>query len=179
MRIISGKYRGKLLHPGKKFSARPTTDFAKESLFNIIGNNFDIETLRVLDLFSGTGSISFEFASRGCARIDSVELNYSHFSFINRTSKELDFQQMNVYRADAFAFIKKCTTIYDLIFADPPFDLPDLHTLPELVFSRNILGNDGWFILEHSGSYDFQELVSFRQLRKYGKVNFSIFAKGS
>lgn len=175
MRIISGKYRGKILQPGKKFSARPTTDFAKESLFNIIQNHFDFEGLTVLDLFAGTGSIGFEFASRDSAGVDSVEINHIHSSFIQKTLSELGFFQMKVYRMDAFAFIKRCTSNYDIIFADPPFDLDGVGELPEMIFKRELLKEGGWFILEHSGNHDFQNNLHFKQLRKYGSVNFSIF----
>lgn len=177
MRIISGKYRGKQLHPGKKFAARPTTDFAKESLFNIIGNKFEIESLEVLDLFSGTGSIGFEFASRGCAGIDSVEINHNHFAFIQKTAKDLDFKQMRVFKMDAFAFIRRCSTKYDIIFADPPYDLADIPILPDLIFEKSLLKEEGWFILEHSSNHNFQEFKYFKQIRKYGSVNFSIFNK--
>lgn len=175
MRIISGKYRGKILQPGKKFSARPTTDFAKESLFNIIQNQFEFEVLKVLDLFAGTGSIGFEFASRDSAGVDSVEVNHNHFSFIQKTAHELGFTQMNVYRLDAFAFIKRCTSKYDIIFADPPYDLKGVTDLPVMIFERKLLKDGGWFILEHSGNHDFQNNLHFKQLRKYGSVNFSIF----
>jgi 16S rRNA (guanine966-N2)-methyltransferase len=175
LRIISGKYRGKILQPGKKFSARPTTDFAKESLFNIIQNHFEFEGLKVLDLFAGTGSIGFEFASRESAAVDSVEVNHSHYSFIHKTAKELGFSQMNVYRMDAFAFIKRCTSTYDVIFADPPYDLDGIRELPSMIFERELLKLGGWFILEHSGNYDFHDFKNFREVRKYGSVNFSIF----
>lgn len=175
MRIISGKYRGKQLFPGKKFSARPTTDFAKESLFNILENNFEIGNLSVLDLFAGSGSIGFEFASRGSHMIDSVEVNQAHYQFIYKTVKELGFNQMNVHRADAFNFIKKCNARYDIIFADPPYDLDGITELPDLIFGKNILNPGGWFILEHSGGHDFRNNKLFLNLRKYGSVHFSIF----
>lgn len=175
MRIISGKYRGKILQPGKKFSARPTTDFAKESLFNIIQNHFEFEGLKVLDLFAGTGSIGFEFASRDSAGIDSVEVNHAHFLFIQKTANELGFSRMNVYKMDAFAFIKRCSSIYDIIFADPPYDLKGITDLPVVIFEKKLLKEGGWFILEHSGNYDFHDVKHFREVRKYGSVNFSIF----
>jgi 16S rRNA (guanine966-N2)-methyltransferase len=163
------------LFPGKRFSARPTTDFAKESLFNIISNNFDIGKIRVLDLFSGTGSISYECASRACQAIDAVENNRHHYAFIKKTAEELDFQQMKIHYADAFSFIKRCRTTYDLIFADPPYDLPGIISIPGLVFEHNLLHPGGWLILEHSSAYRFENTPFFLESRKYGSVHFSIF----
>jgi 16S rRNA (guanine966-N2)-methyltransferase len=177
LRIISGKYRGKQLFPGKKFTARPTTDFAKESLFNIIANSFEFESLRVLDLFAGTGSISFEFASRGCLSVDAVELHHAHFAFIHRTARDLDFDQMKVFRMDAFTWLRKTSQKYDIIFADPPYDMVGIEKIPEIIFNRELLSENGWFILEHSQHNDFSEYKNFSQTRKYGSVNFSIFEK--
>lgn len=175
MRIISGEYKGKRLYPGKFFKARPTTDFARENLFNVINNYFDFDRLQVLDLFSGTGSISFEFVSRGCRDVDSVESNWRHHAFIQKTAAELKFEQLAPIRADAFRFLKHTPREYDLIFADPPFDMKDLDQLPHLVFSRNLVKPGGWFILEHGREYDFSAFSHFHELRKYGSVHFSIF----
>ncbi len=176
MRIVSGAYKGKRLYPGKSFRARPTTDFAKENLFNVLNNYFEFEELEVLDLFSGTGSISYEFASRGCRAVDSVESNARYHNFIQKTTSELNFKQLSAIRADAFRFLKHTTRDYDLIFADPPFDMKELDQLPHLVFSRNLLKKGGWFILEHGRDNDFSAHLQFRELRKYGNVHFSIFA---
>jgi 16S rRNA (guanine(966)-N(2))-methyltransferase RsmD len=175
VRIISGTYRGKIIHPPSGFSARPTTDFAKESLFNILQNHFDIENAAVLDLFAGTGSISYEFASRGAARITTIEADPVHFRFIKRTAEQMDLQQMQVIRSDAFAFIRKPFESYDIIFADPPYDHPDLAKLPDHIFDTNILLPEGWFILEHGAKERFEAHPHFRQRRKYGSVNFSVF----
>lgn len=175
MRIISGIYKGKRLYPGKTFRARPTTDFAKENLFNVISNYFDFEDLQVLDLFSGTGSISFEFASRGCRSVDSVEVNSRYHAFIQKTAKELNFDCLSPVRADAFRFLRHTPASYDIIFADPPFELKELDQIPDLVFSRDLLKPGGWFILEHGKDYDFSSHQLFRELRKYGSVHFSIF----
>lgn len=175
MRIISGEYKGKRLYPGKNFKARPTTDFAKENLFNVLGNYFYFDELEVLDLFSGTGSISYEFASRGCLSVDSVESNSRYHSFIQKTVNELGLLQVTAVRADAFRFLKHTSRSYDMIFADPPYDLREIEQVPLLIFSRNILKSGGWFILEHGKDHDFSALPQFRELRKYGSVHFSIF----
>ena len=175
MRIISGKHKGKRLYPGKNFKARPTTDFAKENLFNVISNYFDFGDIDVLDLFSGTGSITYEFASRGCQSVDSVEINSIYHAFILKTVTLLDFKQVAAIRADAFRFLKHTLREYDLIFADPPFDMKHLDQLPLLIFSRNLLKSGGWFIPEHGGKYNFDTQPHFHELRKYGSVHFSIF----
>ncbi len=175
MRIISGSCKGKRLYPGKNFKARPTTDFAKENLFNVLANYFDFTGLHVLDLFSGTGSISYEFASRGALAVDSVETNTSYHSFIQKTAKNLGFEQVAAIRTDAFRFLKQTMREYDIIFADPPFDLKEIDQLPHIIFSRSLLKPGGWFILEHGKDHDFSLLPQFRELRKYGSVRFSVF----
>lgn len=178
MRIISGKYRKKNIVPPGNFKARPTTDMAKESLFNILENLVDIESLKVLDLFGGTGSITYEFASRGCTDITCVELNYVHQSFIKRTIHELHFEkEVKVVRADVFKFIKQNTESYDLIFADPPYSLPELNTIPGLIFTKNLLKPDGILIVEHSVEDAFTNEPGFFQHKKYGAVNFSFFKR--
>ncbi|MDR2937312.1 MAG: 16S rRNA (guanine(966)-N(2))-methyltransferase RsmD [Prevotellaceae bacterium] len=176
MRIVSGRYRGRTITPPKNFSARPTTDFAKEALFNIISVNFDVEEAAALDLFSGTGGISFEFASRGCRSVDSVEMNFAHHAFIKKTAQELQFSQMRCYKQNAFSFLATCKNTYDIIFADPPYDLEGIEKIHEAVFSRQLLNPGGWLILEHSKSKDFSTLAHFKEHRNYGSVNFSIFA---
>ncbi|MGE4289378.1 MAG: RsmD family RNA methyltransferase [Salinivirgaceae bacterium] len=176
MRIISGKFRRKSIFPPKNFRARPTTDVAKESLFNIIENNFDIESVKVLDLFGGTGSISFEFASRECPQITCVELNFHHFNFIKNTAKELKIEhQLSVIKTNAFTFLNYVTEAYDIIFADPPYDLKELPLIPDLIFAKHILLPDGVFILEHSKNYNFSNHKHFKYLKTYGSVNFSFF----
>jgi 16S rRNA (guanine966-N2)-methyltransferase len=177
VRIISGKNKGKRINPGKSFLARPTTDFAKENLFNVLSNYFDFENLAVLDLFSGTGSISFEFSSRGSIPVDSVEVNPRYYSFIRKTAADLGFNNLRPFRADAFRFLKQTVQDYDIIFADPPFDLRKLEELPEIIFSRSLLRPGGWFILEHGKNHEFSGNPRFRELRKYGSVHFSIFEK--
>lgn len=175
MRIISGSYRGRQITPPRNFKARPTTDFAKESLFNVLNNHFDYENLEVLDLFSGTGSISYEFASRGARSVMAVELDSDHNKFIRQTAEKLDFDQIKVIRGDAFAFIKRPFQSFDLIFADPPYDLAGIEKLPDEIFRTTILSPGGWFILEHGSRLSFTAHPNFFQHRSYGSVNFSIF----
>jgi len=177
MRIISGTLKGRRFSPPKSFSARPTTDIARESLFNVLNNRVDFEDLHVLDLFGGTGSISYEFASRGCTDVTTVELNYKHFSFIKAMLKEFDLEQeVKVIKADAFKYMKKCGLKYDLIFADPPFDLKEFETIPDKFFEQDLLKEKAVFILEHSDKKCFEEHPRFREVKKYGKVHFSFFA---
>lgn len=176
MRIISGIFRGRQIRPPGNFKARPTTDFAKESLFNILIHQFSIEDLDVLDLFSGTGSISYEFASRGARSVLAIEMAPMHFKFIQETCRNMEMEQVTVIRADAFRYLKKPTQAFDFIFADPPFDHPGLAELPDLIFSTDILNKQGVFILEHPGSYSFTAHPRFLQHRKYGGVNFTFFS---
>ncbi|MFZ5941521.1 MAG: RsmD family RNA methyltransferase [Bacteroidota bacterium] len=175
MRIISGTYRGRQIYPPRNFKARPTTDFAKESLFNILNNHFDFEGMDILDLFSGTGSISYEFASRGARSVFAVESSSDHFRFIRQTAGQLGFDQLKVIRGDVFSFIRRPFQSFDLIFADPPYDLPGISTLPDEIFKTNILLPGGWFILEHGSRMSFTAHPRFYQHRAYGSVNFSIF----
>jgi 16S rRNA (guanine966-N2)-methyltransferase len=176
MRIIGGKYKGRIFNPGKQFTARPTTDFARESLFNILNNRIDFEETKTLDLFAGTGSISFEFISRGCTNITVIELDFKHVQFIKSVLKELN-EVAKVYRADAFKFMESERSSYDLIFADPPYDHPRFSEVPELVLKGNLLAPEGLFVLEHSKYYDFSSLPGFKELRRYGSVHFSFFGK--
>lgn len=177
MRIISGSHRGRLIAPPANLKARPTTDFAKENLFNVISNFYDYEGLTVLDLFSGTGSISYEFASRGAAEITAVEINPAHVNFINSTASKLGFEQINVVHANCFLYVKACERKFDVIFADPPYDIEGSDELPRLIVERELLTDRGTLIMEHSANLDFSDYPLFTQKRKYGSVNFSIFEK--
>lgn len=179
MRIISGKYRGKHLHLPGFMNVRPTTDFAKESLFNILNNNFYFEDCRVLDLFSGTGSIAYEFASRGSNYVRAVELNKKQALFINQTAELIELAGFRCINADVFRFLKATTETYDIIFADPPYDMEGFERIPNLVFEKELLNEDGWLIVEHSAKTEMNSLPNFREKRKYGHVNFSIFYKNS
>lgn len=177
MRIISGRYKKKKIIPPNNFKARPTTDVAKEALFNLLTNEFDIASCKILDLFSGTGNISYEFASRGCESVDAVELRFQHFQFIKKTKEQLGFEQLQVYKANVFTFLKRLEKKYDIIFADPPYDLKTLHTLPDAIFEKDILEEEGWVIVEHDENNSFEKHPNFKNLRKYSKVHFSIFGR--
>jgi 16S rRNA (guanine(966)-N(2))-methyltransferase RsmD len=177
MRIISGSLRGRRIHPPSGLPVRPTTDFAREALFNVLNNILDFETTRVLDLFAGTGSISFEFISRGCPEVTAVDQHPRCTGFIYKTARELGIQNLQAIKANAFTFAAKPRGAWDLVFADPPYDLPQLPSLPALILEGNILADGGLFILEHPGKYSFESQPGFDQHRKYGEVNFSFFRK--
>lgn len=178
MRIISGKYKGRRFDPPKNFKARPTTDFAKENLFNVLNNSIDWEETTALDLFGGTGGISFELVSRGCPRVVCVEKNINHATFIEKTKNELKIgSEMALSKIDVFRYLEYCHERFDLIFADPPYDLKNFADVPRLVFEKDLIKEGGIFILEHSKEYDFSELPLFEDKRVYGSVNFSVFRK--
>lgn len=177
MRIISGKYRGRTITPPRNLRARPTTDFAKENLFNVLGNLVDFEEVDVLDLFSGTGSISYEFASRGARSVTSVEVNAVHNAFIRKTAKELGFTTLYATHANAFLYLKSCSKQFDVIFSDAPYDLEGSEEVIELVLGRDLLREDGILIFEHSKDKKFDEYPNFWQSRSYGSVKFSFFKK--
>jgi len=160
--------------PGN-FKARPTTDFAKENIFNVIRNNLDLEGAIALDLFAGTGSISFELISRGCAEVTCVEYDYTHLAFIKKVESELKSGALKPVKSNVFSFLEHCRERYDFIFADPPYLLKELETIPLLILSKGILNPDGLFIMEHPKEYDFAALPGFRERRVYGAVNFSLF----
>lgn len=175
MRIISGSHKGKTIVAPKNLPVRPTTDFAKEALFNILENNFELDELHVLDLFSGTGNISYEFASRGAKTITSIDQNFNCYNFIKRTSKELNLSAIQVFKADVFKFLAKNAQQYDFIFADPPYDLKNINEIAQLVFEHSLLKEHGWLIVEHDKRTDLKNHPNYVQTRKYGNVNFSIF----
>jgi 16S rRNA (guanine966-N2)-methyltransferase len=175
LRIIGGQLRGRKINPPSDLKARPTTDFAREGLFNILNNRVDFETIQVLDLFSGTGSISYEFASRGAVSVHLVEKDSRHILGIKKILKELDLENVKAIHIDVKAFLKTCTTKYDIVFADPPYQLPWLKELPDLVTQAFILKPDGFFILEHPRDLSFSEHKLFFEHRSYGGVNFSFF----
>lgn len=177
MRIISGKYRGRAINPPKNLRARPTTDFAKENLFNILQNLVDFEQCDVLDLFAGTGSISYEFASRGANSVTSVEINAVHHNFIRTTAKSLGADNIYAVKANVFLYLKSCPKSFDIIFSDAPYDLEDLEQVVGLVLDSNILKEDGIFIFEHSDKFNFEHHPLFWQSRSYGSVQFTFFKK--
>lgn len=175
MRIVSGKYKGRLVRPPKKIHARPTTDFAKENLFNILDTRIDFEGKEVLDLFAGTGNISYEFVSRGSKLVQAVEKDYQHVRFIKETAESMGMAKLKVTRAEVFRYLSKCKSQYDIIFADPPYQMNDLEKLPKMIASYSLLKKQGVFILEHSKHVDFSSLDGFYEKRSYGSVNFSFF----
>ena len=175
MRIIGGKYKGRRIHPHAGFKARPTTDFAREGLFNILNNRVDFKTISVLDLFSGTGSISYEFASRGAAPVHLVEKDLKHISGIRQIIKELDLSNIKPIHIDTRAYLKTCSVKYDIVFADPPYDLSWLKELPDLITSAGVIKDDGFLILEHPKNLSFSVHKLFFEHRNYGGVNFSFF----
>ncbi|HZL12401.1 MAG TPA: RsmD family RNA methyltransferase [Prolixibacteraceae bacterium] len=175
MRIVGGKYRGRVFSPGKSFKARPTTDMAKESLFNVLQNFIDFEGIRTLDLFSGTGSISYEMASRGCTDITAVEINPAHIHFIKEVIEKLDEKNIRLVKSNVFVFAARIKEQFDLIFADPPYDHPKFAEVADLIFKNKLLKPGGLFILEHSGQFDYSDHPNFRELRCYGSVHFSLF----
>ena len=165
MRIISGKYRGRTIVPPRNLRARPTTDFAKENLFNVLGNLVDFEELDVLDLFSGTGSISYEFASRDARSVTSVEVNSVHHNFIRQTARDLKFENFFAVKANVFLYLKSCTKKFDLIFSDAPYDLEGSEEVIRLVFERDLLAEDGILIFEHSKDQDVSNFPNYWQTR--------------
>lgn len=176
MRIIGGKYRGIRFSPGKKFKARPTTDVARESLFNILNNRVCFEDLKVIDLFAGTGSISYEFCSRGCTSIVAVEKDYNHLSFIKECVSKLgEDKHITPIKADVDKFIEKTSLKFDMIFADPPYALGNLSTLPDRILNSSMLADGGTLIVEHGKDNSFETHERFSEFRKYGSVHFSFF----
>jgi len=178
MRIISGKFRGRRLMPPKNITARPTTDFAKESLFNLLTNRIDIEGADVLDLFAGTGGIGLECVSRGAREVTAVELAHVQQNFIISTCKSLGITNLRLIRGDVFKFLRNNNPKYDLIFADPPYALEELPTLPSLIVPA-LLKPSGLFVLEHGDQYDFSGHPHFIDLRTYGSVHFSFFGQSA
>jgi len=175
MRIVGGKYKGRRFNPGKTFRSRPTTDFSKESLFNILENTVSWHETATLDLFAGTGSISFELVSRGCKSVCAVERDPYHCRFIREVAEELQLAGFTLVRDDVFRFISRTNEKYQLIFADPPYDMPDFSLVAERIFESGLLAPGGLFILEHSKYYNFSHFTGFSDARSYGSVWFSFF----
>lgn len=177
MRIITGEYKGRHFDVPRSFKARPTTDFAKENIFNVLNAYIDFKDTIALDLFSGTGSISLELVSRGCAKVVSVEADRDHHAFISQCLKKLGTDRCVPIRGDVFRFVRTCKQQFDFIFADPPYALKELPQIPDLVFNKNIIKDGGIFVFEHGKDYDFSNHPCFIEHRTYGSVNFSIFKK--
>lgn len=177
MRIIGGKLRGKTILPPQGYKARPTTDFAKEGLFNILNNEYEMEGLQVLDLFGGTGAISYEFASRGASRVYCVEMLPLHANFIKAQAARFGMDNLTVVRHNVFEFLEICREKFDIIFADPPYAIEGLADIPDKVFSKDILHQGAYFILEHPEDFNFESHPFFVKEKKYGNVHFSFFEK--
>ena len=175
MRIITGIYKGRRFDIPHTFKARPTTDFAKENIFNVLNSYIDFEGAMALDLFAGTGSISLELLSRGCQQVVSIEKDRDHHAFIRQCLQKLGADNSVVIRGDVFRYIKSCSQQFDFIFADPPYQLTELAQIPDLIFEKDLLKEEGIFVLEHGAQNDFSNHPHFVGHRKYGSVNFSIF----
>ena len=175
MRIIRGKHQRRQITAPGNLPVRPTTDMAKESLFNILENHFDFEEVIALDLFAGTGNISYELVSRGCPRVTAVDENNNCIKFIRDTANKLNMEELLAIRSDVFRFIPMHKMKYDLIFADPPYDSQHYDLLVNLVLENNLLKEDGLFVVEHNKFLDFKDHPRFVEQRRYGKVNFSFF----
>ena len=176
MRIIGGELGGRRINPPSKMPyTRPTTDIAKEGLFNVLQNNLDFSGSKTLDLFGGTGSISFELASRGVRDLTVVEKDSNMFDFIRKTSKELKLENFKVTRMDVFKFIEQSKEKFDFIFAGPPYALQNIDDLPRLIFEKQLLMNEGWFVLEHTPRNDYTEFPFYKTQKNYGTTVFSIF----
>lgn len=178
-RIISGKWKAKKIAAPKNFDVRPTTDFAKEALFSILENTYDMQSISVLDLFAGIGSISLEFASRGCQDVTSVEMNPKHTGFINSTASELDMAlQVNVQRGNVFDWLKKFRNkkSFEIVFADAPFETEEkkYYEMLSLVLNNKYLKKNGVFVVEHQSRLKFEH-PNLIETRKYGNVSFSFF----
>ncbi|MBR5042334.1 MAG: RsmD family RNA methyltransferase [Bacteroidales bacterium] len=175
MRIIGGRLKGKSINPPMGYKARPTTDFAREGLFNILGNEYEFEDLKVLDLFGGTGAVSYEFASRGAAHVWCVEMQRDNALFIRREAARLGLPEVTVVHTNVFDFLPICREKFDIIFADPPYALEGIDGLPDKVLERGLLHPDCYFILEHGGEHSFAGHPCFVKERNYGRVHFSFF----
>jgi len=175
MRVIAGIYRHRRFEVPRTFKARPTTDFAKENLFNILTNRIDFEETVALDLFAGTGSISIELVSRGCPRVVSIEKDPQHYSFIKKVMDSVGTDKCIPIKTDVFKYIETCPLSFDFIFADPPYQLENIQAIPDKILYNGILKPDGLFILEHGESNDFTSHPAFLEMRVYGSVHFSFF----
>ena len=176
MRVITGKYKGRHFDIPRTFKARPTTDFAKENIFNVLGGYVDFDDATALDLFAGTGSISLEFLSRGCRLVVSVEADRNHVAFINQCMRTVQAGESSVVlKTDVLRFLRSAHQSFNIVFADPPYAMPELPTLPDLILSSGVVADGGLLIFEHGGKDDFSDHPHFIEHRSYGSVNFSLF----
>ncbi|RCH56126.1 16S rRNA (guanine(966)-N(2))-methyltransferase RsmD [Mucilaginibacter hurinus] len=175
MRIIGGTLRGLRLNPPTNLPVRPTTDLAKEALFNILQNRVQLEGINVLDLFSGTGNISFEFASRGALLVTAVDRNQGGINYVNDTARKHKLENIKTFKADVFKYLEMETPTYDIIFADPPYDLNRIPEIPKLVFEKSLLSPGGLLIVEHQSMQNLSNHPAYTEQRKYGHSSFSFF----
>ncbi|MEJ5995501.1 RsmD family RNA methyltransferase [Pedobacter sp. Du54] len=177
MRIIGGKLKGKQFNAPARLPVRPTTDMAKEALFNILYNTYEFDQCNVLDLFSGTGSISIEFASRGIKHVTSVDKHPGCVQWLKSTADQYGLKEIDAQKADTFKFLAQDTNQYQIIFADPPYDLPNVPLIPQLVMKNGLLSDNGTLIVEHPPMLKLNQLPGFTEMRKYGNSSFSFFEK--
>ncbi|MCM1319360.1 MAG: RsmD family RNA methyltransferase [Muribaculaceae bacterium] len=175
MRIIRGKYGRRRFDVPRNITARPTTDFARENIFNVLENLEDFDGRSALDLFSGTGAIALEFLSRGCDEVVAVEMAATQANFIRSVKEKLNAAALMVIKGDVFKYVETCSRQFDFIFADPPYDHPRFAEIPELILNSKMLKPGTWVIIEHNKNHDFSALPHFEQHRTYGSVNFSLF----
>ncbi len=175
MRVIGGNFKGRRINPPKNLKARPTTDFAKEALFNILQNQINTENACVLDLFSGSGGIAFEFASRGAVSVVTVDLNFSHIRAIKHQARDWELENFTAVKSDVFKYLNKTNDEFDVVFADPPYAFKDIDKLPLAIFSAGILREDGILIVEHGKDTDYSQHPNFDKTKTYSSVNFSFF----
>ncbi len=175
MRIIGGNKGGLVIHAPSNLPVRPTTDRAKESLFNILHNKFDLENCNAMDLFSGTGNMAYEFASRGAKQVVCVDVNSNCCAFIKQSKIKFGFDNIEIYKADVFQYLKKCTQKFDIIFADAPYNLPNIPDIVSLVFTHQLLKPNGQLIVEHSSSLNLSKHPKIKDVRQYGQSTFSFF----
>lgn len=177
MRIIGGRLKGRQICPPAGYNARPTTDFAREGLFNVLDNEYDFEGMTVLDLFGGTGAVAFEFASRGAGKVYSVEMARENATFIKTEAAKLGLDNVVMVRDNVFDFLTVCHEKFDIIFADPPYAMEGVEALPDKIFERNILYDGNYFVLEHGDEHSFISHPYFKKEKRYGRVHFSFFVK--
>ena len=178
MRIIRGKYGRRRFDVPSNISARPTTDFARENLFNVLENLIDFDGLQALDLFAGTGAITFELLSRDCAEVTAVEKAATQYNFIRKVAQQLNVQNLRLIKGDVFRFVESGAGPYDFVFADPPYDMPDFAEVPGKILGSRLVKPGTLVVVEHSRNHDFSQLPGFFDHRVYGSVNFSLFRVG-
>ena len=177
MRIIRGKYGRRRFDVPGNISARPTTDFARENIFNVLENLLDFDGITAIDLFAGTGAISLEMVSRGASRVTAVEKAATQYQFIDKVRRQLNCGELTLVRGDALRFIASAGAPVDLVFADPPYNMEGFADIPGLILDSPRVGPETWVVVEHSKAHDFSHLPAFREHRAYGSVNFSLFRK--